>query len=182
MSAIKQPPNLNQRLLGAATSAFTRLPKDIQEIVSRELDRSALDRRADIARLSQSLPRDLTANGISFTRSTGRRCGKHRRFLQMCSHYLVQSDASAPASGWEKGQVENRVGLVGERFFTPRLRFKTYEKLNAWLHDKCVAYAKAHRHVEQPERTIRKVFEEGRGKLVEYHGSFDRFQTKPASV
>ena len=27
-----------------------------------------------------------------------------------------------PASGWEKGQVENQVGLVRERFFTPRLR------------------------------------------------------------
>ena len=28
-------------------------------------------------------------------------------------------------SGWEKGQVENRVSLVRERFFTPKLRFKT---------------------------------------------------------
>ncbi len=74
----------------------------------------------------------------------------NRRFLQMCSHYLVQPVACTPASGWEKGQVENQVGLVRERFFTPRLRFKTYEELNAWLLDKCVAYAKAHRHAEQP--------------------------------
>jgi IS30 family transposase len=29
--------------------------------------------------------------------------------------------ACTPASGWEKGQVENQVGLVRERFFTPRL-------------------------------------------------------------
>lgn len=28
-----------------------------------------------------------------------------------------------------------------ERFFTPRVRFRTYEKLHAWLHDKSVAYA-----------------------------------------
>ena len=34
-------------------------------------------------------------------------------------------------SGWEKGQVENQVGLVRERFFTPRLRFKTYDEMNA---------------------------------------------------
>ncbi|TJW12882.1 MAG: IS21 family transposase [Mesorhizobium sp.] len=106
----------------------------------------------------------------------------NRRFLQMCSHYLVQPVACTPASGWEKGQVENQVGLVRERFFTRRLRFKTYEELNAWLHDKCVAYAKAHRHVEQPERTIWNVFEEERGKLVEYRGSFDGFHTVPASV
>jgi transposase len=42
----------------------------------------------------------------------------NRRFLQMCSHYLVDPVACTPASGWEKGQVENQVGLVRERFFT----------------------------------------------------------------
>jgi transposase len=63
----------------------------------------------------------------------------NRRFLQMCSHYLVDPVACTPASGWEKGQVENQVGLVRERFFTPRLRFKTLDELNDWLLDKCVA-------------------------------------------
>src|SRR6201993_2075782 len=61
----------------------------------------------------------------------------NRRFLQMCSHYLVDPVACTPASGWEKGQVENQVGLVRERFFTPRLRFKSLDELNAWLLDKC---------------------------------------------
>jgi transposase len=60
----------------------------------------------------------------------------NRRFLQMCSHYLVDPVACTPASGWEKGQVKNQVGLVRERFFTPRLRFKTLDELNAWLLDK----------------------------------------------
>src|SRR6266403_1014549 len=78
----------------------------------------------------------------------------NRRFLQMCSHYLVDPVACTPASGWEKGQVENQVGLVRERFFTPRLRFKNYDELNAWLLDKCIAYAKAHRHPEFTNRTI----------------------------
>src|SRR5438552_967109 len=39
----------------------------------------------------------------------------NRRFLQMCSHHLVEPVACTPASGWEKGQVENQVGLVRER-------------------------------------------------------------------
>src|SRR5215204_3118963 len=56
----------------------------------------------------------------------------NRRFLQMCGHYLVEPTACTPASGWEKGQVENQVGLVRERFFTPRLRVKSYEELNGW--------------------------------------------------
>ena len=83
----------------------------------------------------------------------------NRRFLQMCSHYLVDPVACTPASGWEKGQVENQVGLVSERFFTPRLRFKTYDEMNAWLLDQCIAYAKVHHHPEVIEQTIWEVFE-----------------------
>jgi hypothetical protein len=39
---------------------------------------------------------------------------------------------------------KNQVGLARERFFTPRLRFKTYEELSAWLLAQCVAYPKFH--------------------------------------
>jgi len=106
----------------------------------------------------------------------------NRRFLQMCSHYLVDPVACTPASGWEKGQVENQVGLVRERFFTPRLRFKTYDEMNAWLLDKCIGYAKAHHHPELTERTIWEVFEAERPKLIPYAGRFDGFHAVPASV
>ena len=106
----------------------------------------------------------------------------NRRFLQMCSHYLVDPVACTPASGWEKGQVENQVGLIRERFFTPRLRFKTYDEMNAWLLDQCIAYAKAHRHPELTEQTVWEVFEAERPKLVSYAGRFDGFHAVPASV
>ena len=106
----------------------------------------------------------------------------NRRFLQMCSHHLVEPVACTPASGWEKGQVENQVGLVRERFFTPRLRFKTFDELNAWLMDKCIAYAKAHAHPERADRTVWEVFEEERPRLVPYRGRFDGFHALPASV
>ena len=106
----------------------------------------------------------------------------NRRFLQMCSHYLVEPIACTPASGWEKGQVENQVGLVRERFFTPRLRFKNLEELNAWLLDQCIAYTKAHRHPELSHQTIWEVFEAERPKLVRYTGRFDGFHSVPASV
>jgi transposase len=106
----------------------------------------------------------------------------NRRFLQMCSHYLVDPVACTPASGWEKGQVENQVGLVRERFFTPRLRFGSYDELNAWLLDKSIAYAKAHRHPELTGQTIWEVFEGERSQLVPYAGRFDGFHSVPASV
>jgi transposase len=106
----------------------------------------------------------------------------NRRFLQMCSHYLVEPTACTPASGWEKGQVENQVGLVRERFFTPRLRVKSYDELNGWLLDKCVSYAKAHKHPELTDRTIWQVFEAERASLIAVPGRFDGFHAVTASV
>jgi hypothetical protein len=84
---------------------------------------------------------------------------------------LSNTQTLKAASGWEKGQVENQVGLVRERFFTPRLRLKTYEEMNAWLLDKCIAYAKVHHHPELTEQTIWEVFEAERPKLVPYAGA-----------
>jgi TRAP-type transport system periplasmic protein len=46
--------------------AFERLPKNVQEIVIREFDRSALDQRADIAKLSDSLRTELAGKGLKF--------------------------------------------------------------------------------------------------------------------
>jgi transposase len=112
----------------------------------------------------------------------GKERAYNRRFLQMCSHYLVQPVACTPSSGWEKGQVENQVGLVRERFFAPRLRVKSYDELNALLLDRCVAHARAHRHPEQRERTVWEVFEVERPNLVAYAGRFDGFHAVPAAV
>jgi TRAP-type transport system periplasmic protein len=44
--------------------AVERLPKDIQEVVRRELDKAATDERADIAALNTSLRSDLVAKGV----------------------------------------------------------------------------------------------------------------------
>jgi transposase len=112
----------------------------------------------------------------------GRERAYNRRFQQMCGHYLVEPVACTPASGWEKGQVENQVGLVRQRFFAPRLRVKSYEELNAWLTDQCVGWAKAHRHPEAREKTIWEMFEAERPSLVPYAGPFDGFHAIPASV
>jgi len=71
---------------------------------------------------------------------------------------------------------------VRERFFTPRLRVKNFEELNAWLLDQCVAYARAHRHPELREQTIWSVFEDERPALVPYAGRFEGFQAVTASV
>ena len=106
----------------------------------------------------------------------------NRRFAQMCSHYLIEPTACTPASDWEKGQVENQVGLVRERFFTPRLRVKSLEELNAILMDKAVEYARTHRHPEIPGKTVFETFEDERPKLVPVRNRFDGFHATTVSV
>ena len=46
--------------------AFESLPKDLQDTVTRELDRSTAEQRADVAELSFSLRQDLSVKGIRF--------------------------------------------------------------------------------------------------------------------
>ena len=106
----------------------------------------------------------------------------NRRFLQMCSHYLVEPVACTPAAGWEKGQVENQVGNLRERFFTPRLRFAGYAELNAWLADRCVAHARATAHPEMTDRSVFEVFEAERPSLIAYPGPFDGFRAAEVAV
>ena len=69
-----------------------------------------------------------------------------------------------------------------ERFFTPRLRVASYDELIAWLLDRCVAYAKAHKHPELTDRTIWQAFESERPQLVPITGPFDGFHATQASV
>jgi hypothetical protein len=106
----------------------------------------------------------------------------NRRFARMCAHNLAEPVACTPGAGWEKGQVENQVGTVRERFFTPRLRAASYEELNGWLADRCVTHAKVHRHPEIAAATVWSVFEAERPLLVPYAGRFDGFHATTASV
>lgn len=59
----------------------------------------------------------------------------NRRFQNLASHYLFDLVACTPGAGWEKGQVENQVGVVRKRFFAKRRRFDSLEELNEWLAD-----------------------------------------------
>ncbi len=102
----------------------------------------------------------------------------NRRFLQMCSHHLIEPVACTPAAGWEKGQVENQVGNLRDQVFRPKPKVASLEELNAWLEDQCIAYAKRTRHPEFKDRTIWEVFQEERPALMELRSPFDGFVEK----
>jgi tripartite ATP-independent transporter DctP family solute receptor len=46
--------------------SFQKLPADVQQVIQRELEKSAVDQRADVAKLNTSLISDLKTKGINF--------------------------------------------------------------------------------------------------------------------
>ena len=88
---------------------------------------------------------------------TGKERLFNRRFMVMANHYLFEPVACTPASGWEKGQVENQVGNIREWLFTPLARFASFEALNVWLATRSRELA-ARKHPTSPERSIQNVF------------------------
>ena len=73
----------------------------------------------------------------------------NRRFLALASHYLFEPVACTPASGWEKGQIENQVGNVREWLFTPTPRFADFAALNVWLATRCPLPGRACAHARE---------------------------------
>lgn len=98
----------------------------------------------------------------------------NRRFLALASHYLFEPVACTPASGWEKGQVENQVGNVREWLFTPILRFDTLADLNAWLEIRCMELA-ARPHPTWKDRPISVLFAEEQPCLRPITAVFDGY-------
>lgn len=113
---------------------------------------------------------------------TGRERRYNRRFLVMCNHYLIEPTACTPASGWEKGQVENQVGNVREWLFTPKLRCADLAELNAHLAARCLQQAAERHHPEQPGRTIAAVWAEERAQLRAMPAAFDGFAEKSGRI
>jgi len=90
----------------------------------------------------------------------------NRRFQNLASYYLFDPVACTPAAGWEKGQVENQVGVVRYRFFATRRRFESLEDLNEWLEGECRNHAATAKHPELKDRTIDQVFAEEKQHLL----------------
>ena len=107
----------------------------------------------------------------------------NRRFQNLASHYLFDLVACTPAAGWEKGQVENQVGVVRKRFFAKRRRFATLEELNEWLEGECRNHAATAKHPEFKDKTVDQVFFEEKQKLLALPVSpFDGYQENASRV
>lgn len=105
----------------------------------------------------------------------------HPRFLALMNHYIIEPVACTPASGWEKGQVENQVQFLRGELFTPRLAFDDLATLNAWLLLRCEELVER-RHTDQQHRTIAEVFEDEKVDLRPLGRPFDGYVEKTLRV
>jgi len=85
----------------------------------------------------------------------------NRRFMALANHYLFEPVACTPASGWEKGQIENQVGNVREWLFTPKACFDSFAALNDWLATRCRELAERKHPVETTRRIADCFLQEG---------------------
>ena len=98
----------------------------------------------------------------------------NRRFLTLANHYLFEPVACTPASGWEKGQVENQVGNIREWLFTPLARFASFADLNGWLTHRCTELTER-KHPTQRHRTIAQCSADEQALLRPVTASFDGY-------
>ena len=105
---------------------------------------------------------------------TGKERLFNRRFMVLANHYLFEPVACTPASGWEKGQVENQVGNIREWLFTPLARFSSFEALNEWLATRCRELA-ARKHPQSADRSIAECFAQEQLSLRRIAAPFDGY-------
>ncbi len=113
----------------------------------------------------------------------GRERAYNRRFLQMCSHYLVDPVACTPALGLGEGPGREP-GRAGARAVlhaaTAGEELRGAERLAA---RPVRRLRQAHTAIPKlREQTIWEMFEAERPSLVRYAGRFDGFHAVPASV
>lgn len=151
---------------------------------SRETQEMLLDAFAQAFRFYQGVPkRVLIDNPKTMVVNIGK--GKqrdfHPRFLALMNHYLIKPVACTPASGWEKGQVENQVHLIRRQLFTPQLSFNDLASLNQHLYNCCEQLGHKS-HPQFKNQTIDAVFEQERGLLMPQGKPFDGYVEKAVRV
>ena len=80
------------------------------------------------------------------------------------------------------GQVENQVGTVRRRLFTPRRRATDLSALNEALSGGCLAWAQTHRHPTFKDKTVREVFEVEQFALLSVPQPFDGYREQTVRV
>ena len=88
------------------------------------------------------------------------------RFQRFCEHYRIKPVFMNPESGWEKGNVENKVGYLRRNELVPVPRFDDLVKENKHLLDRCEIDMQREHYDDDDDRFISKLFEEDKARLL----------------
>lgn len=92
----------------------------------------------------------------------GRKREEREAFVSLRMHYLYEAVFCNPASGHEKGSVENLVGAFRRRYLSPMPEFGSYSELNAYLLECCEKEG----HQTREGRTVTERLEAERSHLL----------------
>lgn len=87
------------------------------------------------------------------------------RFQRFCEHYRIKALFMNPESGWEKGNVENKVGYLRRNELVPIPRFDDLNDKNRELLLSCDTDMQREHYEDSDSRFISELFEEDKAHL-----------------
>ena len=88
------------------------------------------------------------------------------RFQRFCEHYRIKPLFMNPQSGWEKGNVENKVGYLRRNELVPIPRFEDLADANRQLLIRCENDMQREHYEDSNHRFISELFEEDKAHLL----------------
>ena len=88
------------------------------------------------------------------------------RFQRFCEHYRFKSVFMNPDSGWEKGNVENKIGYLRRNELVPIPRFSSLQSKNRLLLGCCDEDMQREHYDDNDNRYISELFEEDKARLL----------------
>ena len=88
------------------------------------------------------------------------------RFQRFCEHYRIKPVFMNPESGWEKGNVENKVGYLRRNELVPVPRFGNLAEENILLLKRCETDMQREHYDDDADRFISELFQEDKAHLL----------------
>ena len=119
------------------------------------------------------VPPFLRFDNLSPAITSPRGCDKRKAdaFSRFEAFHGFDSEFCNAASGWEKGNVENKIEYLRERFFVPSVSVGSLDELNTSLTSWCVDDMRREHYLKK--RPIVDLFLEDRAAFLPFRGPFD---------
>ncbi len=88
------------------------------------------------------------------------------RFQRFCEHYRIKPVFMNPESGWEKGNVENKVGYLRRNELVPVPHFDSLQEENKYLLERCEIDMQREHYDDDNDRFIGELFQEDKARLI----------------